>query len=163
MATLSPYLRKLKDCQPPLGGVFCNKRDLLNGQSSPGTLQVGQHPSKGTRQIPLLAFFWVAVLIRFTCVPLPLGNGVPLFDDDLHGVVDSWFERRVCLSLCTRRDRGTFRTRGAFALHVKCDVLPAGCQRCRGKKRRHPRLGRGCWNVEVVWSCSGKVVGLISA
>ena len=28
------------------------QRDLLNGQSSPGTLQVGQHPSKGTRQIP---------------------------------------------------------------------------------------------------------------
>jgi hypothetical protein len=45
-----PILAKVKGLSAAVWR--CNKRDLLNGQSSPGTLQVGQHPSKGTRQIP---------------------------------------------------------------------------------------------------------------
>jgi len=51
MATLSPYSQSQR-MSAAAGGCVCSKRDLLNGQSSPGTLQVGQHPSKGTRQIP---------------------------------------------------------------------------------------------------------------
>jgi hypothetical protein len=47
-----PILAKVKGLSATAGRCVCNKRDLLNGQSSPGTLQVGQHPSKGTRQIP---------------------------------------------------------------------------------------------------------------
>ena len=47
-----PILAKVKGPSAAVGGSLCNKRNLLNGQSSPGTLQVGQHPSKGTRQIP---------------------------------------------------------------------------------------------------------------
>jgi hypothetical protein len=46
-----PILEKLESCQPPLEDVL-GTRDILSGQSSPGTLQVGQHPSKGTRHIP---------------------------------------------------------------------------------------------------------------
>ncbi len=47
-----PILRKVKGPSATTGRCVCINRDLLNGQSSPGTLQVGQHPSKGTRQIP---------------------------------------------------------------------------------------------------------------
>lgn len=47
-----PILARFKGLSTAAGRCVCNKRDLLNGQSSPGTLQVGQHPSKGTRQIP---------------------------------------------------------------------------------------------------------------
>lgn len=47
-----PILGRVKGLSAAAGRCVYNKRDLLNGQSSPGTLQVGQHPSKGTRQIP---------------------------------------------------------------------------------------------------------------
>ena len=47
-----PILANVKGLSVAAERCVCNKRGLLNGQSSPGTLQVGQHPSKGTRQIP---------------------------------------------------------------------------------------------------------------
>jgi hypothetical protein len=47
-----PILMKVKGLSAAAERCVCDKRGLLNGQSSPGTLQVGQHPSKGTRQIP---------------------------------------------------------------------------------------------------------------
>lgn len=78
---------------------------------------------------------------------------MPLFDDDLHGVVR---ERRVCLSLCTRPDGGTAGP-GFPSAHVdmrqRAVVLPAGCQRCHGKEEKTPTVGK-CWKA-------GNVVGIV--
>jgi hypothetical protein len=99
-----PILAKVKGLSATAGTCVCNKRDLLNGQSSPGTLQVGQHPSKGTRQIP-----------HTSSSGSPFSSVLPV--SHCHWAMAChcltmtfmvWFERRVCLALCTRRDRGTF-------------------------------------------------------
>lgn len=49
------YLFFLANQTTPLNYVSAN--DLPSGQSSPGTLQSEQHPSKGARQIPHLSSF----------------------------------------------------------------------------------------------------------
>jgi hypothetical protein len=51
MATLPPYFQSQRIVRHG-ARWFGTTRDALNGQSSPGTLQVGQQPSKGMRQIP---------------------------------------------------------------------------------------------------------------
>lgn len=83
--------------------MCCIKRDLLNGQSSPGTLQVGQHPSKGTRQIP-----------HTSSSGSPFSSVLPVshchWAMACHCLTMTFmvgFERRVCLPLCTRQDVGT--------------------------------------------------------
>jgi hypothetical protein len=131
--------------------MCCIKRDLLNGQSSPGTLQVGQHPSKGTRQIP-----------HTSSSGSPFSSVLPVshchWAMACHCLTMTFmvgFERRVCLPLCTRQDGGTVGP-SCPRLHVKVPagvVLPAGCQRCRGgKKRRQTRLEKDCWNGGEVYN-----------
>ena len=91
---------------------------------------------------------------------------MPLFDDDLHGVVRwilGWtMERRVCLSLCTRRGRGT-PDRSASPLNVPW--LPAGCQLASGvvasKEEKTPAGKLLEWGGRV--QQPEKVVGMVSA
>jgi hypothetical protein len=152
-----PILARVKGLSTAAGRCVCNKRDLLNGQSSPGTLQVGQHPSKGTRQIP-----------HTSSSGSPFSSVLPV--SHCHWAMACHFltmtfmvwVRDAFVCLCVRDETAALSDRVAFTSR-KCAVLPAGCQRCRGKKRRHPRLGRDCWNGEVVCSWVAKVVGMISA
>jgi hypothetical protein len=153
-----PILAKLEDCQPPLADVF-GLRDLLNGQSSPGTLQVGQHPSKGTRQIP-----------HTSSSGSPFSSVLPV--SHCHWAMAChcltmtfmvWFEGRVCLSLCTRQDCGMAGP-SCPRLHVN---MPAGSRAASGlpavswkKKRRYPLLGK-CWNGEKVYNWLIKVGSIV--
>ena len=76
-------------------------KDVLNGQSSPGTLQVGQHPSKGTRHIP-----------HTSSSGSPFSSVLPVshchWAMACHCLTMTFMvvRRRVCLYLCTRHDCG---------------------------------------------------------
>ena len=76
---------------------------------------------------------------------------MPLFDDDLHGV---WFERRVCLSLCTRPDRGTAGP--SFSqLHVNMPAVSRAASRLPAvswkKNRRDLTNGKYCMADKGCW------------
>jgi hypothetical protein len=95
-----PILVKLGSRQLPLEDKLGTK-DLLNGQSSPGTLHVGQHPSKGTRQIP-----------QTSSSGSPFSSVLPVshchWAMACHCLTMTFMvvRRRVCLYLCTRHDCG---------------------------------------------------------
>jgi hypothetical protein len=48
VAALAPYCARVSSCGEEKRGGAC----ILSGQSSPGTLQLGQHASNATRQMP---------------------------------------------------------------------------------------------------------------